>query len=288
VGVGRFVWVASEDGTVTRIDPNTHEASEPIYPDIGRDLDSVAPDDDDSIWVTGEAEGKVVRIEEVSQRADRPINPKGVRDLKGLAASNGTVWIADCRGSVVRIGADSEISDTPDERQPRSVAVRQRLVYVAVRPVGEDEGCGKRPPGSTAPDVGRIAVLDEDGKERRTLTEIEDPAAVAVTDDWIWVADQDGDRIWRVDPDDGTRKYATVEKPDNVAAGLEGVWALSRAPQGKARKVGVVTQIDPETLKPLGEPIRIGGNPWEIAVGDGQVWVSQRDANTVRAIPAEG
>jgi streptogramin lyase len=282
VAVGRFVWVANYDGTVTRIDPDTHEASEGIDLKIGTDLDSAAADDG-SVWVTGERSGKVARIDDDrTSHVDRRITLEGDRQLKGVAVNGSLAWVADCYGTVIRIGPGKAEVPIPVPGHPRSVVVRGGSVYVGLRPDGADRNCDKESVHGSGAQKGSILVLDTTANPTaETLARVDDPTAVAVTRRWVWVADQDGDRVWRVDRKTKRRTSIEVERPDGLAADEDGVWALTRARGGE--EGGTVTHIDPATREVL-ESIPVDGDPWEIAIGAGRVWVSQREAGTVAVI----
>jgi DNA-binding beta-propeller fold protein YncE len=279
VAVARsVVWVASRDGTLTRIESG-QPSSRRIPVRIGRNLDSVTIGGG-SVWVTGEADGKVARLNQRSGRVEARILVGG--QPKGLAVGGGFVWVANCLdGTVVRIPLDTGSLPSPIRvgGRPRSVAVARGRVYVAVRP--GYGGCGGRAPGA----VGHIATLDTSGtQEPRSLVRVGDPTDIAVTRDWLWVADHSRNEVLRVDPVTGSIEGDAVAVDSEltaIAADEDGVWALSR---NETTHVGKVTRIDPETLDKVGKSIDVDGHPQEIAIETGRVWVTQADADQVTPI----
>jgi sugar lactone lactonase YvrE len=283
VAVARsVVWVASRDGTLTRSDPDQQSTRRIPLP-IGENLDSVAIGGG-SVWVTGEYEGKVARVDEDTGSVEDAITVGG--RPKGLTVGGGAVWVANCRGTVIRIplepGSPTKVIRVAG--QPRSVAVARGRVYIAVRPhYPRSPGCGRPPPGA----FGHIAILDVSGKAtRQRPVPVGDPSDIAFTKDWLWVADQARNRVLRVDPDtrdiEGEQRVAGLLTA--IAADEDGVWALSRSPAPTRSDLGTVTRIDPGTGKRLGYSIVIDGEPQEIAVEIGRVWVTQLRTDKVTPI----
>jgi virginiamycin B lyase len=276
VAVARgVVWTANRDGTLTRIDSNTG-TSRRIPLGIGKRLDSVAIGGG-WVWVTGEADGKVARIDERSASVVDRIAVGG--QPKGLAIGAGAAWVANCRdGTVVRIPLrpGSSPSRIPVGGRPRSVAVAAGRVYVAVRP--SYAGCGGRAPGA----VGHVAVFNAAGTRSPTsLMRVGDPSDLVLTKRWLWVADRSQNRVVRVDPASGDidAELGGIDRElTSIAADENGVWALSR---NEHTKVGHVTRIDPATAERVGNPIRLGGDPHELAVRGGRVWVTQSTADKI-------
>jgi hypothetical protein len=94
---------------------------------------------------------------------------------------------------------------------------------------------------------------------------------LAVGDGSVWVLDEDGSSVWRVDArsDRLVGSIAVGAHPTGVAAGSGAVWVGSAD--------GTVARIDPSAAQGVGAvvaTIRVGGTPNGIAVGNGEVWVS--------------
>jgi YVTN family beta-propeller protein len=87
----------------------------------------------------------------------------------------------------------------------------------------------------------------------------------------VWILDQDGSTVWRVDTATN-RVVGTITvgtHPTGVAIGAGAVWVASAD--------GTVARIDPAGAQGVGQvvrSVRVGGTPSAIAVGDDAVWVA--------------
>lgn len=106
------------------------------------------------------------------------------------------------------------------------------------------------------------------------------PSAIAVGEGGVWVASGD-DSVYRIDPEtqDAERAPVRVGDPRGIAAGEGAVWVGSGAGD-------TVTQLDPDSLEAVGEPIAVGGRPGDVVVGDGRVWALGTEDGTVTEIDA--
>jgi hypothetical protein len=89
---------------------------------------------------------------------------------------------------------------------------------------------------------------------------------VAVGFGSVWLPDDEGRRVWQIDPKDDVVQatYPTGGRTFAAAVGADAVWVPSDD--------GFVVRIDPST--DTVERIRVGGTPTGIAVGGGLVWTS--------------
>lgn len=147
------------------------------------------------------------------------------------------------------------------------------------------------------------------------------PVAVAVDGDVVWVIDQTGGTVQRIDA--GTRRPTGApidvgRAPFAVAIGEGAVWvaggdgsiraidprtAEMRGPaisvpganglavgEGgvwvSSRIAGTLTRIDPRTRR-AGAPIKVGAGPADVLVTDGAVWVANAADGTVSRIEPE-
>ncbi len=285
VAVARAVWVATnpeggESGSIVRVDPKRLTATDTIPLGIGA-LDSVAVSGG-FVWVTSE-DGQLGRIGENSARAEDPIPIEGGGELRGLTVAGGFVWVANCgRGTVVRISLEPPFTQRFYEvgGKPRSVAVDDDgRVYAAVRK--EYNACKPGPSGTRRD---RIAVLDTGSDNFRTLVEIEDPTAVVLATDaarkqWLLVTETPGEarhRVLQVDPETGAVEGTVQVDPglSSLAADSDGVWALSRVSGGNTAKVTRI-ELRNGIMARAGKSIPVDGDPQEIAVGAGRVWLTQ-------------
>jgi len=144
------------------------------------------------------------------------------------------------------------------------------------------------------------------------------PVAVAVGGDVVWVADQTGGTVQRVDARTRRRvgrPIAVGRAPFAVAVGEDAVWVAGgdgsirsidprtaevRDPPVRvlgangfavdrsgvwvtSRIAGTVTRIDPRTLR-ADTPIQVGAGPADVIVAEGAVWVANAAAGTVSRI----
>ena len=97
---GDAVWVLEQfTGTVTRIDPRTHESVATI---------SVSPNarelvvGERGIWVLDPVAATVTRIDPITNQPGGPIG-LGTRDPAGIAAGLDAIWVVDRSGTIVRV-----------------------------------------------------------------------------------------------------------------------------------------------------------------------------------------
>jgi class 3 adenylate cyclase/streptogramin lyase len=96
----------------------------------------------------------------------------------------------------------------------------------------------------------------------------------------VWVVDQLGKTLHRYGPDGEQISSVTLQvTPNDVVAGSEGtLWVLNRSG-------GTVTKVDAEGG--LGQPIRVGSDATDLAVGPNGVWVADHEAQTIQRIDPE-
>lgn len=94
----------------------------------------------------------------------------------------------------------------------------------------------------------------------------------------VWFVDELARTLYLHGPDGG-QIDPPVElpfTPDDVAAGPDGsLWVLNRSG-------GTVTRVDANGG--LGQPIRVGADPTDVAVGPDDVWVADHDGHTIQRI----
>jgi len=115
-----------------------------------------------------------------------------------------------------------------------------------------------------------------------TIRAGDSPAAVATGLNAVWVADNLGGRLLKVDPRARRveQRAAAGQGPAAVAVGAGAVWVASAD--------GTVRRFDTQTGLAAGEPERVPGAAG-VAVGEGSVWVtSQPDGTVTRLDPATG
>lgn len=147
------------------------------------------------------------------------------------------------------------------------------------------------------------------------------PVAVAVGEGAVWVADNVGNSVSRIDPESMRARTAANDVgrgPLAIAAGEGAIWVASgdgsvaRVDPGSGRVTeahadvslpggiavgdgsvwvtdsasGTLVQIDPDSLRTVGHPIDLGKSPFDVAVGDGMVWVANLYGGTVDRVNA--
>lgn len=147
------------------------------------------------------------------------------------------------------------------------------------------------------------------------------PVAIAADASGVWVVDNSGGALLRIDPQSPGRRPERFEisgGPAAVAIGEGAVWVASgngsiarvdpgsgksevldlrvTQPGGIAAGEGSVwvtssaanalVRIDPSSGEVLGEPIDVGAFPTDVAVGDGSVWVANTRDGTVSRVEA--
>jgi streptogramin lyase len=147
------------------------------------------------------------------------------------------------------------------------------------------------------------------------------PIAVAVGGGSVWVADNSGSRVIRLEARSGRptgMPIPVASGPEAIALGQGEVWVASgdgtatridpstgrtrRAPVVIADPGGIaaahgavwvtsrardaVIRLDPKSLEPVGGPITVGAEPTDVAVGDGAAWVANTADGTVTRIDA--
>jgi YVTN family beta-propeller protein len=233
-------------------------------------------------------------------------HPKVGDDIAALTAFGGSVWVA--------LGTEREIVRV----DPRSGAIRTR-VKVADRPLHIAVDRRGLWVGTRTPDGGgQLLHYDLAGHLIQTLTVLEGvgglvsggdaiwvikdrtnkvaklkPGATALTD-WsalpapaasvdyaggaLWIALDGDDAIARVDVRTGNQKTAAAGRSPAQTALAGGHLFVA------SRNDNTVVVLDPETLKPVGEPIEVGFNPYAIVADDRSVWVTGLGDNTLTRI----
>jgi YVTN family beta-propeller protein len=267
VGEGS-VWVGNrDDETLLRIDPRSRKVlrtiglgAEPSDIEVGAG----------AVWVTSEADTAVLSVDtalnDVVARIDLPkaVNAVGAFDV---AEGGQAVWVLH-GGGLARIDAARNVAvhrATDTGLFPEAHPARWRMAF-GERELWLIETWSDRllridPSSSTILESIRLAGVGPTA----------DVADVAADADVVWVANQEGRKIWKIDAHTG-RVSGLIDlnrRPSSIATGDDGVWA--------AATDGTVSRIDPQTSQivkaiPLGVyPVAPEG---AIAVGEGAVWVA--------------
>lgn len=241
IGEG-FVWVASGDGSITRIDRETGGTDRL---DLGVTQPGGIAAGEGSVWVTSSAANQVVRIDPANgEQIGEPID---VGEFPtDVAVSDGSVWVANSGdGTVSRIDAASGQTVDPidvAEEQIFALALGEGGVWV----VKSDDRFG---------DVTEVVRIDPgtsvvDGAPARVDAGV--PARIAAGEGGVWTTLIGGEEpqggggppgVALIDP--ATRQVTMEsirvgERPSGIATGAGAVWVANAGD-------GTVTRIDPGT-----------------------------------------
>ena len=259
------------------------------------------------LWVASRDDGQIDRLQPGSLK--QYAGPVPLPAPRSVAAGFGSIWAVNSE-ALYRLdpATGSEPLRIPVAGGPDDVAVDDRYVWVSnedgdtisrIDPgsnrVSGTVGVGSEP-RSVATGAGAVWVVSSgDG----SLTKI-DPDAVTIEGDpltagirptsvaygagQVWVADNAGAKLIGIDPgreDAGPGDVGvtarTSASPRGVAVGLGAVWVASGAQDR-------VDRFDPATGERIGDPIGVGGNPADIAVGAGAAYTANFDDATVSRI----
>ncbi len=274
VAVGQgAVWVANvEDETVSRIDPETREVVRTIpLDDFPSDLAVGAG----PVWVALGALAELTRINpEQNKAATSPIPALGKRVACGapsVAVGGGFVWfVCEHQPQLGRF----------DLRTRTAASVGLELVLSSSSVLSEWSDIAYGLESLWIVDRATNSVIEVDPSTIQRLQAItvgQDPTAIAVGSDSLWVANFDDDTVERLQmPGRGQPPTPTIipvgDGPVDVAVGEGGVWVANQLDR-------TVTRIDPETGDVVAT-IKVGNEPQRVAAGEGAVWVTVRAPET--------
>ena len=271
VGEGA-VWAANvEDETVSRINPSDTAATPNTIP-VGGYPSDVAPGSG-SIWVGLGALAELIAINPEQLSAASPSSALGDGAPCGAPGASitigaGAIWFACEAAELGRFDLESGIG--------RRVGLEAGLVLSSssVLPVFEDVAYGLESLWIVDSATNSVIEVDPITIQRlRSLTVGQDPRAVAVSEDSLWVANFEDDTVTRLQiPGKGQTPTITTipvgDGPVDVAAGEGGVWVANQLD-------ATVTRIDPASGDVVAT-IGVGNEPQGIAAGEGRVWVTVR------------
>jgi YVTN family beta-propeller protein len=264
VGIGS-IWVANTgDETVMRIDPRSGEVvGRPIG--VGEDPRLLAFAGD-ALWSASFDGDDILRINPRNSAVEARIR---VGDSPvGMAVAPGAVWVANHDDdTVVRVDpATNTLVGRPIRvgQGPSALAWSEGAVWVSNV---EDDTVSRVDPGSRR-EVARVRVGDA-------------PMGLSAGEGAIWVANSQAGTVTRIDPFTNrvVRTLRVGRGPGFLKAGGGMVWVPNS-------RDGTLSRIDPRTNRLVGRPVRVGGRPERVAVGEGSVWatIPDRDA-VVRVAP---
>jgi serine/threonine-protein kinase len=292
--------LGSEDAIVAPA--NSMAAIDPVSRDVvaavpvGNAPTTVAASDD-WVWVINSNDG-VGTISRIDPRRKRVVSTFSVGGIPiDLLAAAGSLWVGTRNGRVLQIEPSTDLevrswrlpnagrsSPFVDDRGAGFLAYGANRMWAAsFRAISRiDPASSRLVPGRSAvwgpfaygfnslwmtgSDTGLFRLVPTTLRRRATIELPISPLDVSVGFGSVWLPDDEGRRVWQIDP---TRDVvqATYETPGRTFATTVGggsVWAASDD--------GSVVRIDPSTSKT--EQISVGAAPTGIAFGGGLVWTS--------------
>jgi streptogramin lyase len=279
VVAGGYVWVPhaslryttdglrdAGDRTLTRVDPSTGE-TRPVGGGIAPC--GIVPDPSGDVWVANcYASGlsdNVVRVNAKTLEFERTLPLRASADwYKGMAYGGGSLWVADDNGGVLERWRTLHLRT----REPRSIKPDRPVSALAW-----SDGYGDL--WMTDGDDQSVSRLHAETGDRRTLESVaEQPGALVVQGDSVWVGDWLNPDVVRIPAvGSGPPRHISLDvttRPagvTSVAAGAGFIWAT--VPDDHA-----VWRIDPRTNK--ARRFEVGYYPWGVAVADDGIWVAVR------------
>jgi SARP family transcriptional regulator, regulator of embCAB operon len=202
---GGFLWVAGQDGTVSRIDPATRAIR---TVDIGESAAGLVYESG-TLWATMTAERAIAQInpETLAVLQTKPVG----NGPTGIAAGAGSVWVANTiDGTVSKVDlASGAVTAIPVGGRPSAIAVGAGTVWVA-----NQEGA---------------TIVGLDPRSLNVVAAIRvgnGPAGIAAGEQGIWVANRQDGTVSRIDP--ATTSVSTTipvgVSPASVAVGDDAIW----------------------------------------------------------------
>ena len=101
---------------------------------------------------------------------------------------------------------------------------------------------------------------------------------LAAADGYLWVTAADAGEVLRIDPASGAITHLHVGGfPVGIVVTSGNVWFANRAG-------GNVVRLNPGTLRPIGDPIKVGAKPSWLAVAGDSLFVTDQDAGTIMRV----
>jgi DNA-binding SARP family transcriptional activator/DNA-binding beta-propeller fold protein YncE len=264
------LWVAMQDDqTLLRVDPRSHRVLQTFG--LGS-IPTALATGGRYVWVVCGYARTLVEVDTHTNTLMRTvvlagrITVRGFEDspLSEIAAGADAAWLAAGPGLVIRVDAHTGRVEHVGTGFGGVVAVGGGAVWT----VGSTSNWGG---------TGQISRIDP---RTRTVTEtvpapslpLADYAVAAVADDaGVWVVDESGWSVWKVDPVAArVNALLRVHGPLDAAIGEGALWT--------ANDDGTVSRIDPVAMTltgtiPLGAAPRVAF-PVALAVGEGAVWIA--------------
>jgi streptogramin lyase len=270
------VWVATGDGTVVQVDPETEQVvGAPIRfgradPQANLTLRAGAG----ALFVLDGSAGTLTRIDPVDRRVTGRLRLGPLLD--GATVQNGIVWVT---------------RSTPENVRPaRSYLVR--IDARRLRPVGEPIRVGPIPLDVEVQDGtalvtsvgnGTVTRVSSETGSTKTVRVGSQPVGSALRGDTLWVPDYLGGAVVPLDVQDlgvPTQLVRLRHPPISAAATSDAVWVTA----GQQPGATVLYRIDPQTHAVAGRPISLGTDIGWVSTGAGAIWVGSSAKNALLKI----
>jgi YVTN family beta-propeller protein len=259
VGGGGSVWVASRDGTVNVVDPDTNRVQVTIPASGSGPVGQGGPGlvfASGSLWVANYDQRQVVRVEpDADPTAMIPVRASPT----AIVAAQDAVWVAGRTqtggGLVVRIDAGAN-------QVAQTIPLRHPPTGLAITPDGG------RVWVATAADKAVHRIDTGAGGVVKEIDLPEPPDQAAYGDGAVWVTSTKGNAVMRIDADTSKVKKPPIRVgngPSGIAFGGDRVWVANS-------QDGTVSAINPQTNQVA--TLRLGFRPAAVVAEQRAVWVA--------------
>jgi YVTN family beta-propeller protein len=243
-----YVWVASSEGTVSRIDPELRTIQ---TLNIGGSAGGVAYGAG-SLWVTNQEARALVQI---NPKTFKRVQTIEVGNAPGaVAVGKDAVWVVNTvDGTVSRVGlTDGSVSDTiPVGLGPAGVAVGADAVWI------------------TSEAANTVVRIDSTSRTIVQAINVGNaPTGIAVTENAVWLANSQDGTVSRVDPTTNAvlATFPVGNRPSVVATGAGAVWVANSGDE-------TIRRLDARTGR-ITKTVRLGSSPEALTLANGRVWAT--------------
>jgi YVTN family beta-propeller protein len=225
-----------------------------------------------SLWVGNVDDQTVTRVDPGTLQ---PVKAIPVANTPtGIAVGGGSVWVATSTLDPFVVSTSRAASVSRIDPEFNTIASTDQLDVAAPGPVSV---AAQRNGVWVAPWAGVLTRFDPtSGRTVQRLDPHSTPGAIATGDGALWIADDVGKNVIRLDPNGGMTSTAVGNGPSGVAVSPDGVWVTDSLDD-------TLERIDPDTLA-VTNTIPVGHSPAGVAVGAGSVWVANSGDGTVSRI----
>jgi YVTN family beta-propeller protein len=245
---GGYVWVASSEGTVSRIDPELRTIQ---TLNIGGSAGGIAYGAD-SLWVTNQEARALVQI---NPKTFKRVQTIEVGNAPGaVAVGKDAVWVVNTvDGTVSRVGlTEGSVTDTiPVGLGPAGVAVGADAVWI------------------TSEAANTVVRIDPTSRTIVQAINVGNaPTGIAVAENGVWLANSQDGTVSRLDPTTNAvlATFPVGNRPSVVATGAGAVWVANSGDE-------TIRRLDPRTGR-ITETLRLGSSPDALTLADGTVWAT--------------